>query len=289
MDLIDLHTHSTFSDGTLTPAALVDLARQTGLKAIALTDHDTMAGLPEAVARGREQGIEVVPGVEVSAVHEGRTIHVLAYRPRESREMGEMMERLQRFRHRRNDQILANLNRLGIAVTAAELRHYSPSGQTGRPHIARLLVDRKVVKTVDQAFNRYLKKGGLAHAESGKLQAEEVVRTVAGAGGIPVLAHPLHGVPGLPALTPLLEILVPAGLAGLEAYYPSHSAADVRELKKLATRYGLLITGGSDFHGDSHAGASLGGIGTPLRIPYELLSAMNSHPASQEKGTDPAW
>jgi 3',5'-nucleoside bisphosphate phosphatase len=289
MDRIDLHTHSTYSDGTLTPAELVDLAKRTGLKAIALTDHDTMAGLAEALARGREQGIEVVPGVEISTVQDGRSLHILAYRPRENRELREMMERLQQFRQNRNDQILANLDRLGIAVTATELRCYSRNGQTGRPHIARLLVERGVVKTVEQAFGRFLKKGGLAYAEGGKFPAVEVVRTIAAAGGLAVLAHPLHADPGLASLPALLQLLVPAGLAGLEAYYPSHSAAAVRELKKLAARHNLLLTGGSDFHGDNHAGASLGGIGMTFRISYELLAAMKSHPAWQEEETGPGW
>jgi hypothetical protein len=287
MDLIDLHIHSTYSDGILTPTELVDLASRIGLKAIALTDHDTMAGLPEALARGREQSIEVVPGVEISADHDGRSLHILAYRPRENRELQEMMARLQQSRRSRNEQIIANLNRLGIAVTALELQPYSPTGQMGRPHIARLLVDRGVVKTADQAFGRYLKKGGLAYAESDKLSAIEVVRTIAGADGIAVLAHPIHADPGLTRLPPLLLALVPAGLAGLEVYYPSHSAAAVRELKQLAARHGLLLTGGSDFHGNSHSGASLGGIGNTLRISYELLAAMKRHPAWQEEETGP--
>lgn len=288
MDFIDLHTHSTYSDGTRTPAELVDLAKEAGLKAIALTDHDTMAGLEEALARGREQGVEVVPGVEISAVQDGRSLHILAYRPRENRELQQLLARLQQYRQARNEQILARLNRLGIPVTPAELRRYSPAGQTGRPHIARLLVDRGVVKTVDQAFGRYLKKGCLAFVESGKVPALEVVRTIAQAGGLAVLAHPVHANPSLAELPALLQLLVPAGLAGLEAYYPSHSAAAIRELKRLAARYGLLLTGGSDFHGDSHSGAPLGGIGTALRISSDLLTAMKRHPAWHQEETGKA-
>lgn len=279
MDLIDLHTHSTYSDGTLTPAELVDLAKKLGLKAIALTDHDTMAGLTEALVRGREQGIEVVPGVEISAVQDDRSLHILAYRPRRTRELQQMMARLQQYRQTRNEQIISNLNRLGIAVSEKDLQLYSHTGQTGRPHIARMLVDRKAVKTVNQAFDRYLKKGGLAYVESGKLTAVEVIRTIAGASGLAVLAHPVHANPSLSSLPDLLRILVPEGLVGLEAYYPSHSAAAVRELKKLAVSHGLLLTGGSDFHGDNHSGASLGGVGQTLRISYELLAAMKRHPA----------
>jgi 3',5'-nucleoside bisphosphate phosphatase len=276
MDLIDLHTHSNYSDGILSPTELIDLAKHSGLKAISLTDHDTMAGIDEASGRGSEQNIEVVPGVEISAVHEGQSVHVLAYNPGPSPELQQLLSGLQQARLLRNRMIMANLNRLSISATLEDLARYSPVGQTGRPHIARLLKDMGVVKTVEQAFNRYLKKGGLAYEESTKFPVTEVTRTINNAGGLAVLAHPGHIEPRLTALPKLLRLLTPLGLAGLEVYHPSHSAQMIRELQKMATDHGLLQTGGSDFHGDGRTGP-LGPAGGLPRISYELLTAMKHH------------
>jgi 3',5'-nucleoside bisphosphate phosphatase len=279
MDCIDLHTHSTYSDGLLSPADLVDLAKNTGLKAIALTDHDTMAGLGEAQDRGRALDIEVVPGVEISAGHQGRSIHVLAYYPGSTPELQQLLASVQESRLARNIKIMTNLNRLGIAASLADLIPYSRTGQTGRPHIARLLVDRGVVKTVDQAFERYLRRGGLAYSESFKVPVIEVIRTVSATGGLAVLAHPSHIEPALPKL---LRTLIPAGLAGLEAYHPAHSPQMVRELLTIAADNGLLLTGGSDFHGGGHSGP-LGTAGVASRIPYGLLLALKRRAASHTR------
>jgi 3',5'-nucleoside bisphosphate phosphatase len=288
MDSIDLHTHSIHSDGVLSPAALVDLAKNSGIRAVALTDHDTMAGLGEAMARGREQGIEVVPGVEISASHAGHSVHVLAYNPGDSEPLRQLLTELQQARMARNIKIIANLNRLGIAVTMAELTDYSPTGQIGRPHIARLLVNRGIVKSIDQAFDHYLRKGAKAYEESFKFPVAEVIQTISAAGGLAVLAHPAHIEPCLAALPDLLRILIPAGLAGIEVYHPAHSRQVVRELRNMAADYGLLLTGGSDYHGDSHAGL-LGTAGSVPRISYELLVAMKQHPFWKKTTAAQSW
>jgi 3',5'-nucleoside bisphosphate phosphatase len=278
MDLIDLHIHSIHSDGILAPAELVDLAKKSGIRAVALTDHDTMSGVGEAISRGREQGIEVVPGVEISASHGGHSIHVLAYNPDDSQSLRQLLAELQQARLARNVKIIANLNRLGIAVTLADLADYSPTGQIGRPHIARLLVNRGVVKSIDQAFDRYLRKGARAYEESFKFPVAEVISTISSAGGLAVLAHPAHIEPGLAALPELLRTLIPAGLSGIEVYHPAHSHQAVRELRNMAAAHGLFLTGGSDFHGDGHS-SLLGTAGSTPRISYELLTTMKQHPA----------
>jgi 3',5'-nucleoside bisphosphate phosphatase len=278
MDYIDLHIHSVHSDGLLAPAELIDLAKKSGIRAIALTDHDTMTGLGEAVSRGREQGVEVVPGVEISATCADQSLHLLAYNPRQDRDLTELLKELQQTRQDRNRKIIKNLNRLGIAVTMTDLAIYSPIGQVGRPHIARLLIDRGIVKNVEQAFDRYLRKGAKAYEESFKFPAREVIRTINSAGGLAVLAHPAHIGSGQISLPELLRPLVAEGLAGIEVYHPAHSYQALRELQNLTAAFGLLATGGSDYHGNGHTGI-LGSAGNLPRISYELLAAMKKHPS----------
>lgn len=287
MDRIDLHIHSTYSDGILSPAAIVDLAKKTGVRAIALTDHDTVAGVAGALARGKQAGVEVIAGIEISSWHENIPLHILGYRLRvDEHDLHHRLLRLQEGRRIRNARILANLNRLGIDLTMAELSACSQYGQAGRPHIARLLVSKGVVATEEQAFFRYLRRGGAGYAERFKYYADEAITMIRDAGGIAVLAHPVNLDPSLVSIPHLLRELQHLGLQGVEVYYPTHSGPAIRKLKRIAAQLDLLITGGSDFHGNNRSKAPLGGT-RKSRVPYHLLEPLKmSEPHVRAGGRD---
>jgi predicted metal-dependent phosphoesterase TrpH len=275
--VIDLHIHSTYSDGVLKPAELVDLAESQGLSAIALTDHDTADGTDEAVERGLEKGIEVITGIEISSWHGDTSLHILGYRFRhDDAQFGDSLKLLQQGRGTRNARIIENLNNLGIKVELKELLHYSEYGQTGRPHIARLLVDKGITKTVDLAFKYYLGRGAAAYAERFRFSARDAIAMIRKAGGIAVLAHPSSLDPSLRSISPLLKDLYTVGLAGVEVYYPSHSPKAVKALMKVAKDLGLLMTGGSDFHDLDRCGYKFNDWLDKTHIPYDLVVAMNS-------------
>ncbi len=271
---LDLHIHSTFSDGTLSPAEVVNLACRKGLTAIALTDHDTMAGIKPAIAAAAEMALEVVPGLEISVLHNGISLHLLGYlMDAADPGLNRVLAALQKGRDERNAAIVNRLLDLGIAVSPEDLLRVSQTGQTGRPHIARVMVEKGIVRTILQAFEQYLGRGGLAYASRPVLDAAEAIGVLRQAGGISVLAHPLQIDASLERLPALLNDLVPLGLDGLEGYYPTHSAKVRRKLRAAAERYGLVVTGGSDFHGDIRPGTTLAG-GRNLQVPDELLGPM---------------
>ena len=277
MDLIDLHTHSTCSDGLLSPVELVDLARTAGLRALALTDHDTVDGIGEALEHGRSIGLEVVAGLEVSAWHDHIPMHILGYcfDPGHAG-LRERLERVQQGRHERNVRIVEKLRQLGIDVSMELLGEISGRGQTGRPHIARMLVELGAVPTVELAFTRYLRRGAAAYMERFRYRADEAIAMIGEAGGVAVLAHPSAIDPAPASLEEVLAGLKRAGLTGIEALYPGHSAKTVRQLRRLAEKLDLLITGGSDFHGDRRSGAVLAGGSSGILVPYRLLEEMKA-------------
>lgn len=271
---IDLHTHSNYSDGTLSPAALVDLAKKNNVAAIAVTDHDTMAGTSEAIGQGIKQGVEVIPGIEISAKHNDIAIHILGYGlDQDEPNLRQSLDKLQKARRTRNQAITAKLNNHGIELELAELRQLG-KGQIGRPHFARLLVKKGVVKTVNAAFARFLKRGGSAYVECYKLPAAEAIQMIKNAGGLAVLAHPGSIDPTLATLPALLQSLKDNGLAGLELYYPTHSIKICKALKKIGEELDLLFCGGSDFHGDIRKDLPLGGSKKTGRVPYDVWVAM---------------
>jgi predicted metal-dependent phosphoesterase TrpH len=278
---LDLHIHSTFSDGTLSPAEIVNLASRKGLTAIALTDHDTMAGIKPAIAAATGMALEVIPGLEISVLHNGISLHILGYLM-DSADPGlnRVLTSLQEGRDERNAAIVKRLLELGIAVSPEDLRRVSQTGQTGRPHIAKVMVEQGIVRTILQAFEQYLGRGGLAYASRPILDAAEAIGVLRQAGGLAVLAHPLQVDPSLEKLPGLLDDLVPLGLDGLEGYYPTHSAKVRRKLRAAAERYGLVLTGGSDFHGDIRPGTTIAG-GRNVQVPDELLGLMKERADSR--------
>lgn len=268
---IDLHTHSTCSDGLLTPTALLTLAARRGLAAIALTDHDTVAGLPEALAHGAVTGVEVLPGIEISSGFDGVSLHILGYGfNHEQPAFLAFLERLQLARHNRNQGILERFQALGISITEEELTEVA-GDQVGRPHFARLLVRKGRAKNTQDAFARYLKRGCPAFVEHVKPQANEVISRLTEANGLAILAHPACSDPGLEKIPALVAQLKDYGLAGLEAFYPTHSQKICRLLQALAAKHGLLLSGGTDYHGDAHSVTPLGGNTKTIRVPLKLL------------------
>ena len=273
--VIDLHIHSTFSDGMLRPAELVDLADSLALAAIAITDHDTAAGTAEATKRGKDKGIEVISGIEISSWHHDTSMHILGYcfNSMDS-QFNSRLRLLQDGREIRNARIIENLKKLGIKVDIGDLLQYSEYGQTGRPHIARLLVDKSVTSTVDLAFKHYLGRGAAAYAERFRFSAQDAIAMIREAGGIAVLAHPASLDPTLRSIPSLLENLSKLGLAGVEVYYPSHSPKAVAALLKMADKLDLLITGGSDFHDMERSGSHADEWLYKRHIPFEIVEAM---------------
>jgi len=268
--LIDLHTHSTASDGTFEPSELVILAKNTGLKALALTDHDTTEGLKSAYETALDIGLPFVCGVEISVKFSGPGhFHLLGYflKP-EVPELKDTLERLQKARDERNKKMVEKLQALGISISMEELREVA-KGEIGRPHIANLLVKKGVVKSFEEAFEKYLKKGAPAYVPKALLSPQEAIELVLKAKGIPVLAHPVTLKLNYLELKNYLKELKDFGLMGIEVYYTEHSPEFTKVLLEYAKEFGFLVTGGSDFHGANKPDIKLGkGLGN-LRVPFE--------------------
>ncbi len=275
MDRIDLHTHTSYSDGSLSPRQLVQLAKERGLRAIAVTDHDTVAGVDEAVAAGEELGVEVVPGVEISAQYQPGTMHILGYYLNATNaELLKALKKLQQARAARNPKIIERLQALGLEITTREVLDLS-GGQVGRPHIAKALVHRGYVTSIDEAFSRYLKKGAVAYVEKFRLSPEEAISVIRRAGGLAALAHPFTLKIDKPAnLTFLVSDLREMGLEGIEVFYPDHTEEMTVLYQSLAKSLGLVCTGGSDFHGNLKDRSHLGNRDQGKELDYGLLQAL---------------
>ncbi len=273
---IDLHIHSTYSDGTMTPRDLVALAKKKGLRAISLTDHDTVEGIVEAISSCKGDDFEVISGIEIDAEYSGITIHILGYLfdPNNSA-LRKALKKLQDARNERNGRILLRLNKLGIDISETDLRNISRVGQTGRPHIAKMLLKKGVVKTIDEAFARFLRKGAVAYVPRFLYTAEEIFTLLRRAGGIGVLAHPLQIQHSGLNITAAVEQLTILGMDGIETYYPTHSKKTRNILIKSAEACNLVLTGGSDYHGEIRPGTTLAG-GKNVTVPYELLEKMKN-------------
>lgn len=255
----------------LRPADLLGLAARRHLAAIAITDHDTVSGLDEALASSQSTGVELLTGVEISSQLGDSSMHILGYgfdhrRP----EFLAFLKILQENRRLRNLGILDRLNALGIEIDIDELEQ-SAGNQAGRPHIARLLVKKKLVGTVQEAFVRYLKLGGLAFVEQRKPESAEAIARIREAGGLSFLAHPSCTDPSLEKIPSLVKQLSEQGLNGIETFYPTHSTKACRILEKIAADHHLLLSGGTDFHGDSNASTPLGGHTAGMRVPLQVL------------------
>jgi len=278
MPFIDLHTHSNASDGTLPPREVVRLAKERGLMALALTDHDTIDGLAQAVAAGKELDLEVIPGVEISAKYFNGSMHILGYFLDYGSELlAQRLAVLKQARKDRNPQIIAKLKARGIPITMEQVEQISGGGQVGRPHIARALYEAGQVRSIQEAFDIYLGNNGVAYVSKFRFPPEEAIAMIRDAQGIAVLAHPFTlGLHTAETLRPLLKDLMNLGLAGVECYCPEHSPNEEALYLSLVRELGLLVTGGSDFHGDNKPEVSLGRINCQPRLTYDLVTAMKA-------------
>ena len=273
---IDLHTHSWFSDGTKSPTELVELASKTGVSALAITDHDTMDGVDEAMAVAAEYGVEVIPGLEVSVTQEKKPLHILGYYlDAADAKLASALGVLQEARDERNTKIILKLQSLGIAATVEELKEISGHGQTGRPHVAKLLMNHGMVRSMPQAFDEYLKKDAKAYVPRFAYSAEEAIAFITGAGGLAVLAHPIQVDKTLTSLSTLLPVLKNYGLEGIETYYPTQKKKMRKRIRKFAEENDLILTGGSDYHGDIRPGTRLAG-GNNVYVSPKLLEIMKT-------------
>ncbi len=271
---IDLHIHSLFSDGTYSPSEIVQMAKHRGISAVSITDHDTLSGTDEAIKAGKELNVEVISGIELSVNHNGTYLHILGYfMDHKNHELKEKIIKLQCARKERNLKIIAKLNSLGLLINNEEIQGVSKVGQTGRPHIAQVLRNKGYVRSINDAFKKYLKKDALAYVSRFVYSAEEAINMIRKAGGFAVLAHPAQIDYKLIVVSAIVDELVGMGLEGLEMYYPTHSKKTRRRLKKITSKHNLLLTGGSDYHGEIRQGTSLAG-GSNVFVPPELLEKM---------------
>jgi predicted metal-dependent phosphoesterase TrpH len=274
--MIDLHVHTSMSDGTLSPEEVVRVAHDTGLCAIAITDHDTVAGVRRAQEKGVGLGIEVISGVEISTEWPNGILHMLGYFVcTEDRDMLQVLDSLRKDRQERILKIVSKLNDHHISVTVDEVDKEAAGGVPGRPHVANVMVNKGHVATLQEAFDRYLGKGAAAYVEKKKLSPLEAVRLITNAGGVPVLAHPYSlDEPDWNELERIVRELVIVGLKGIEVYYPKHSPDQTDLFLRLAKKLDLAITGGTDFHGantpNTHMGILPGGKMLPCSILEEL-------------------
>ena len=273
---IDLHTHSLRSDGALEPAALVERAAERGVRIQALADHDTLAGAAEAISAGERLGVRVIPSTELNTESEWGHVHILGYflDPADAA-LEDRLRWLRDKRARRVELMVEKLNALGYPITLERVLEIAKGGSLGRPHLAQALLEAGHVPTYDSAFDTLIADGAPAYVSRIGLSPLEAVQLVVAHGGVPSLAHPFTVV-GLEELMPLI---VAAGLVGIEAYYGSHPPAMTAVCLSLARRYGLVPTGGSDFHGRGDHGAPLGGV----FVPPETIGALESR-----RGRDPA-
>lgn len=272
---IDLHTHSIASDGSMSPAELVRHAKEKGLTAIALTDHDTVDGVKEALDEGNRIGIEVIPGIEISTDYKPE-MHILGLflNINEYTSIRKELGVIKQGREDRNKKIINKLNELGVDITLEEVKNVAVGDITGRPHIARVLISKGYVKSMDEAFDKYLSKEGLAYFKRFELQPIDGIKAIKNAGGIPVIAHPVLLKKSYDNMDKLLKELKGYGLAGIEAIYSENSKEDTGNLLRLAIKHQLLVTGGSDFHGTYKTGIELGTGKGNLKVPYELLDKL---------------
>ena len=281
---IDLHAHTTVSDGTLTPTELVKLAKESGLEAVAVTDHDTFKGIPEAMEAGKQYGIEVIPGAELSLESpEGAGwIHVVAlWLPEKAEELQKAFDWVIEGRANRNHEIVEKLRSLGVNITYEAVAARA-GGTIGRPHFAQELMALGVVSSMDEAFKVWIGDNGRAYVPKRKLTPEQAFPILKDIGATAILAHPFALKLSYKETEKVVRRLMELGLDGMEVFYSEHSEADTKAFGEMADRLGLLKSGGSDFHGTNKPDIKLGVGRGNLDIPYELLEKMKE--ARRAKG-----
>ena len=278
---IDLHIHTTASDGTLTPQEVISQATELRLKAIAITDHDTLAGSKSALEAGIPPSLDFLTGVEISAApppfYSGSgSFHLLGYSIRlDDPELNHALSELQQARKNRNPAIIDRLNDEGISIALEEVRREAGKGQLGRPHIGQVLVKKGVVKSMNEAFDRYLGTNGSAYVDKFRIECRQAIRLILDAGGIPVLAHPgLLNCKSDDQFDKLIAGLKEMGIQGVEVLYSEHTPEQTRLFTDLARHHNLIMTGGTDFHGAIQPEIALGTGKGNLFVPYEIFEKL---------------
>jgi len=268
---IDLHIHTTASDGKHTPVEIVDKAASLGLKVIAITDHDTTEGIPSAVETARNYpSLRLIPGVELSTDVAKGEIHILGYFiDYTDSEFEESLARMRNSRVERARQMVQKLDKLGIHLDWARVREIAGEGALGRPHVAQAMLEKGYIANLQEAFRNYIGHGGPAYVERDKLTPAEAVKLILDADGLPVLAHPLTSGDIEGTIVELKE----TGLVGMEVYYASYSSEEINPLLGLAYKHGLIATGGTDYHGlDEKAETTMGGMDVPEQTVEQLVA-----------------
>lgn len=282
---IDLHTHSTESDGTLTPQELMVHAKEVGLSAIALTDHDSIGGLAKARPAADALGLELVPGVELSTDYQGKEVHILGYYIDEKDP--KFLASLKEFvdgRNRRNEKMVALLQKEGFDITMEKLYAEYPDSVVTRAHFARYLVEHGFVKSREMVFARYLGDTCRCYVPREKLTPFEAVKLIKLGKGLPFFAHPVLCHMNPDRLHNFLGELKNAGLAGMEAIYSMNAPEDEANMRRLAQEFDLLVSGGSDFHGSNKPHIRLGSGTGSLNIPYEVLAQIKACRSGSDSG-----
>lgn len=272
---VDLHLHTTYSDGIEPPERVVELASQAGLSAIAITDHDDIEAIALASAAAARHGLELIPGIEMSASAEGLEVHVLGFlmdlaHPGFKQHLAEQkLRRVGRIR-----EMVERLQRLGVRITAEEVFAFAGQGTVGRPHVAHILLKHGYISTLSEAFSKYIGPDNPGFVPGSPLPPSQIIRVIREAGGVPVLAHPIYL-----KRDELIDRFAGEGMAGLEVYHSGHGPEAVRRYEQIADRLKLLKTGGSDFHGNSKEGLPVGAV----KVPYRLIEALRAWQATARR------
>ena len=275
MDTIDLHIHSTASDGTDAPAVILEKCAALGLRAVSITDHDTVAGVREAMEAGQRLGVEVIPGIEVSSDYRDNNVHILGYFiDTDSPALRPVLNWVRKEREERNRKILARFAADGYDISLEQLRREYPNAVLGRPHMAEHLMRKGYVRSVREAFDRLLGEGMPYYLPKRRISIARAVEVILAAGGVPVLAHPFQYRYPLDEVEDMIDDAQRLGIQGMECYYSLHVPEEQTWLLDQARRRGLCVSGGSDYHGTRKPHISLG-TGTGLmRVPYENLEEL---------------
>jgi predicted metal-dependent phosphoesterase TrpH len=277
MNEIDLHMHTTCSDGTMTPRQIIAHAKAKGMKVISVTDHDTISHISDILREAEGSGIEVIPGTEVSAEYDSRgTMHILGYYIDPTNdEIYIMLQQFRDGRDERNPKIIERLNELGVNIDYSDVLKEAAGQSVGRPHIARVMLNKGYVSSTKEAFDRYLAKGAPAYFDRVRFYPERIISVIHAAGGLAFLAHPKQlGIKKKDELEKLLIELMQYGLDGIEVYSSCHSAKDIAIYLELARKYDLLISGGSDFHGLLKDHIDMGCVGGDGQLDYAMVEKM---------------
>ena len=263
----DLHIHTNFSDGTYTPEEIVDAAAESGLSCISITDHDTIEGVELAIKAGQAKKLEVSPGIEMSAEVDNLELHILGYFiDYHNKDLLEKLSKLKQIRIERIHNMVEKLNELGLdKINAEEVIELSGEGAVGRVHLAMIMKRRGYVNSISEAFYRYIKDNGPAYVSKFRFSPKEIINSIHKAGGVTAIAHP-HTLKNDESIGQLADY----GLKAIEVYYSDYTNSQIKRYLSLAKKYGLLITGGSDFHGEAKKNTSIGKI----KIPYELVEEL---------------